>query len=147
MQQQMFSLQALRLKGWEPMTLDPLAELAWRFVRRWFTPAGGTCAHGSRACRTVNLILTKTKVQDAWPGSSRRPRRKLQSARCKAEAAFAKENVTVRTRYLVIGRFGNRDWVHTSFGRKIEKAHKYRDSKRGPIAIVAEDHWATGLPA
>ena len=60
---------------------------------------------------------------------------------------ICERDVTVRTRYLVIGTFGNRDWVHTSFGRKIEKAHQYRDSKRVPIAIVAEDHWATSLPS
>jgi hypothetical protein len=53
--------------------------------------------------------------------------------------------ITVRTRYLVIGTFGSRDWVHTSFGRKIEKAAKYRDSKGVPIAIVGEDYWAAGL--
>lgn len=53
--------------------------------------------------------------------------------------------VTRRTRYLIIGTFGNRDWVHTSFGRKIEKAVQYRDDGL-PLAIVAEDHWASALP-
>lgn len=52
--------------------------------------------------------------------------------------------VTKRTNYLVIGTFGSRDWVHSSFGRKIQKAAKYR-SEGVPIAIVCEDHWRTGL--
>jgi hypothetical protein len=54
--------------------------------------------------------------------------------------------LTLRTNYLVIGTFGSRDWVHTAFGRKIEKAVEYRESGQ-PIAIVSEDHWATQLPA
>lgn len=54
------------------------------------------------------------------------------------------KDVTRDTTYLVIGTFGSRDWVHTSFGRKIEKAVSYRDSG-APLAIVAEDHWAAAL--
>jgi hypothetical protein len=53
-------------------------------------------------------------------------------------------NVTQRTNYLVIGTFGSRDWVQTSFGRKIEKAVEYRDSGM-PLAIISEDHWAHSL--
>jgi hypothetical protein len=54
--------------------------------------------------------------------------------------------ITRRTRYLVLGTFGSRDWAHTSFGRKIDKAVEYRD-KGVPLAIVAEDHWASALTA
>jgi hypothetical protein len=57
---------------------------------------------------------------------------------------ICESNVTERTRYLVIGTFGSRDWVQTSFGRKIERAVQYRE--RGvPIAIMAEEHWAAAL--
>jgi NAD-dependent DNA ligase len=59
--------------------------------------------------------------------------------------AACERAITHRTRYLVIGTFGSRDWVHTSFGRKIEKAVQYRDDGH-PLAIVAEDHWASSLP-
>lgn len=59
--------------------------------------------------------------------------------------ATAESGVTKRTRYLVIGTFGSRDWVQTSFGRKIELAVQYRDAGI-PIAIVGEDHWAASLP-
>ena len=55
------------------------------------------------------------------------------------------KDVTQDTRFLIIGTFGSRDWVHTSFGRKIEKAVTYR-SKGSCLAIVGEDHWATSLP-
>ena len=55
-------------------------------------------------------------------------------------------SVTRRTNYLVIGTFASRDWAHTSFGRKIEKAVGLRDRGQ-PLAIVAEHHWAAQLPA
>lgn len=53
-------------------------------------------------------------------------------------------SVTKRTNYLVIGTFGSRDWVHTPFGRKIEKAVEYRNAGHS-LAIVNEDHWAAAL--
>ena len=55
------------------------------------------------------------------------------------------ESVTQQTNYLIVGTFGSRDWVHTSFGRKIEKAVAYRRSGMG-LAIISEDHWAGLLP-
>ena len=55
---------------------------------------------------------------------------------------LSERGITRRTKYLVIGTFGSRDWVQTSFGRKIEKAVAYRDRGTG-LAIVSEDHWAT----
>jgi NAD-dependent DNA ligase len=58
--------------------------------------------------------------------------------------ASCDETVTRRTTYLVIGTFGSRDWVHTPFGRKIEKAVQYRASGIR-LAIVGEEHWAAAL--
>jgi NAD-dependent DNA ligase len=60
--------------------------------------------------------------------------------------ALCEKDVTMRTRYLVIGTFGSRDWVHTAFGRKIQKAVKYREAG-ARIAIVAEDHWVKSIEA
>lgn len=54
------------------------------------------------------------------------------------------ENITEDLNYLVIGLVGSRDWVHSTFGRKIEKAVGYRD-KGIPIAIVAEEHFIHAL--
>lgn len=50
-------------------------------------------------------------------------------------------NVTRRTNYLVIGELGSRDWKHTSFGRKIQKAVEVRSEGR-QLAIIEEAHWA-----
>jgi NAD-dependent DNA ligase len=58
--------------------------------------------------------------------------------------AICDSDVTRRTDCLVIGTFGSRDWVHTSFGRKIEKAVSLRGSGAN-LFIAAEDHWAQCL--
>lgn len=58
--------------------------------------------------------------------------------------ARCEPNVTKRTRYLIIGTFGSRDWVHTSFGRKILKAVDYRTAGV-PLSIVAEEHWSSSV--
>lgn len=47
--------------------------------------------------------------------------------------------------FVVIGTIGSRDWIHSSYGRKIEQAVEYRSSGI-PIALVSEDHWAAHLP-
>ncbi len=47
--------------------------------------------------------------------------------------------------YLVIGTFASRDWIHTTYGRKIERAVELRSSRSG-IAIVTEEHWRRHLP-
>jgi NAD-dependent DNA ligase len=53
--------------------------------------------------------------------------------------------ITKSTNFLVIGTFGSRDWIQTSYGRKIEKAVSLRQ-KGVPIAIVSENAWAMSLP-
>ncbi|MBG0790876.1 MAG: NAD-dependent DNA ligase [Desulfovibrionaceae bacterium] len=45
---------------------------------------------------------------------------------------------------VVVGYLGSRDWIHSTHGRKIEKAVGYRE--RGlPVAIISEEHWANEL--
>lgn len=51
---------------------------------------------------------------------------------------------TLRTDYLVIGAVGSSDWIHSTHGRKIEKAILYREQGTG-INIVSEEHWVTFL--
>lgn len=46
---------------------------------------------------------------------------------------------TLKTNVVVIGSIGSRDWIHSSYGRKIESAVTMRE--RGhPIALVGEEH-------
>ena len=40
--------------------------------------------------------------------------------------------------YLAIGHFASRDWVHTTFGRKIERAVEMR-KRYGMPAIISEE--------
>lgn len=54
------------------------------------------------------------------------------------------QGITRKLDFLVIGLIGSRDWVHSTYGTKIEKAVDYRE-KGIPLAIVGEDHWASFL--
>jgi hypothetical protein len=56
------------------------------------------------------------------------------------------DDVTRRTSFLVVGTFSSRDWVNTSYGRKIQRAAELRDSGFA-LRIVGEDHWANALSA
>ena len=51
---------------------------------------------------------------------------------------------TRETDYLVIGELCSPDWVHTTFGRSIEKAIELRDQGH-TIEIVSEEHWVNSL--
>jgi len=65
-------------------------------------------------------------------------------AQVRERGGTCEPRITQRTRYVVVGTFGSRDWIHTSFGRKLEKAVQYRGSGTG-LAIVGEDHWAASF--
>jgi NAD-dependent DNA ligase len=56
--------------------------------------------------------------------------------------ATCENGITKRTNCLVIGTFGSRDWIQSPYGRKIEKAVRYRDEDGLPLSIISEDHWA-----
>jgi hypothetical protein len=45
------------------------------------------------------------------------------------------------TDYLIIAQLGSKDWMHSTHGRKIEKAVKLRDEDNAKIAIISEKHW------
>ncbi len=69
--------------------------------------------------------------------------RRVCEAEVLARGAKVSNSVTLQTSYLVIGAVGSRDWIHSSWGRKIEKAVEYRDLS--PLAIISERHWASFL--
>lgn len=58
-----------------------------------------------------------------------------------ALGAEVKGSPTNRTSYLVIGSIGSADWIHSTHGRKIEKAVALRTEGK-PIHIIAEEYWA-----
>ena len=51
---------------------------------------------------------------------------------------------TQETDYLIIGEFCSPDWVHTTFGRSIERAIELRD-QGSDIKIISERHWVDAL--
>jgi hypothetical protein len=50
-------------------------------------------------------------------------------------------NVSKKVRYLVVGEIGSRDWMHSSYGRKIEHACELR-AQGANLAVISEQHWA-----
>ena len=71
---------------------------------------------------------------------------------CRSECEIAvldrggevKSSPTQQTDYLVVGDIGSRDWVHSTFGRKIERAVEMRDQGHR-IAVISEQHWVSFL--
>ena len=55
------------------------------------------------------------------------------------QGGFFSKNLTKNTEYLVIGKIGSEHWKHSSFGRKIEKAMKYKDEGVA-IEVIGEEH-------
>lgn len=56
------------------------------------------------------------------------------------EGGYVRNNLTLDTAYLVVGTVGSRDWKHSSFGTKIDRALQLRDEKNISISIVSEEH-------
>lgn len=56
----------------------------------------------------------------------------------------ASGTITKKLNYLVIGDIGNENWLHSTHGRKIEKAIEY-NAAGGSIVIVGEEHWYNHL--
>ncbi|TDY01111.1 BRCT domain-containing protein [Thiohalophilus thiocyanatoxydans] len=50
------------------------------------------------------------------------------------------KSVTKSLNYLVLGTYVTDSWVHENYGRKIEKAMRYRDDGV-PLVITTEEHW------
>jgi NAD-dependent DNA ligase len=57
---------------------------------------------------------------------------------------IAANNITKKLNYLVIGDIGNENWLHSTHGRKIEKAIEYNNDGC-VIHIVSEEHWFNHL--
>lgn len=63
-----------------------------------------------------------------------------------ALGALTKDSPTHKTNYVVIGSIGSTDWIHSTHGRKIEKAVQFRAEGK-PIRIIAEEYWAQCVEA
>ena len=59
---------------------------------------------------------------------------------------FAEGSVRKTLDYLVVGSFRSEAWIHSTYGRKIEKAVELRNRYGRPF-ILGEAHWARALKA
>ena len=55
-----------------------------------------------------------------------------------------RDALSSRTDYLVVGMLGSRDWIHSSYGRKIEQALKLRE-EGATLVIIGEAHLRASL--
>ncbi|MGV0033767.1 MAG: BRCT domain-containing protein [Candidatus Azotimanducaceae bacterium WSBS_2022_MAG_OTU7] len=53
---------------------------------------------------------------------------------------------TKKTDYLIIGEFCSPDWMHTTFGRSIERAIELQEQGQD-LKIISERHWVDSLAA
>ena len=60
--------------------------------------------------------------------------------------SIARDRVTTKLEYLVVGSLIEPSWAHTGYGRKIETAVRYIDKGHG-IAIVSERQWTEAIEA
>lgn len=67
------------------------------------------------------------------------PRREVEQA-VASRGGRCKSSPCKKTAFLVVGEVGSRDWIHSTFGRKIEKAVELRDGGAG-IAIIPEERF------
>lgn len=67
------------------------------------------------------------------------PRREVEEA-ILGRGGKCKSAPCKKTAFLVVGEVGSRDWLHSTFGRKIEKAVELRDGGAG-IAIIPEERF------
>ncbi len=71
--------------------------------------------------------------------------RKQCASEVTSRGGTVKNSITQETNYLVVGAFGNIEWIHSTHGRKIEKAIDMRKSGYYSIAIISEQHWTDSL--
>jgi len=77
-----------------------------------------------------NFVLTGTFELGTRPSCERLVAEK---------GGITQKTPTKATHYLVVGSIGSRDWAHSSFGRKIQKAAEMRRSGLD-IAIISEQY-------
>lgn len=68
------------------------------------------------------------------------PRRKVMDSISGKGGIAIDATPTHESDYLIVGIFASRDWIHTNYGRKIERAIELRNLGSG-IIIIPEEHW------
>lgn len=84
--------------------------------------------------------LTFEGMEFLFTGTCAYGTRKQCQAAIESLGGLNAKGVTKRLNYLVLGTYVTDSWVHETYGRKIEKAMKYRDEGI-PLVIITEEHW------
>ena len=71
--------------------------------------------------------------------------RKMMQEATERTGGMVMKSVTLKTDYVVLGTYVTPAWAHQSFGRKIEKAMEYRDTRTTELKIVHEEDWARAI--
>ena len=110
---------------------------------------GGEIAHGEVNSLSTALPLNDPEPEIVFPrhtfvvtGTFSYGARRLVCQAIEDRGGEVKPSVSRQIAYLIIGAVGSRDWIHSSYGRKIEAAVTLRQEGL-PIAIVSEHHWAS----
>lgn len=122
---------------------EDLRALLEELVGEGGTVGGETATTGLPLDDPVPIIELPDRVF-AFTGRFAYGTRKACEEAVRRNGGWVEPRVTKRTDFLVIGTFASRDWLHTNYGRKIEKAVAYRDAD-GFLRIVSEEHWAGHL--
>lgn len=85
------------------------------------------------------INVTGTGASTTLPFDDPAPRREVEEA-ILGRGGKCKKTPCKNTAFLVVGEVGSRDWIHSTFGRKIEKAVELRDGGAG-IAIIPEERF------
>ena len=107
---------------------------------------GGNAPSHGEASMSTTLPITRPEPAIMFAGRSFCFTGKFYSGTrqwCEGQVASRGAQVGAITKdlsYLVIGEIGSRDWIHSTHGRKIERAIDY-NGRGSSIAIVAERHW------
>lgn len=74
-----------------------------------------------------------------------RPRQLVVDAIQQRGGEVSLSSLRIDTHYLVIGDIGSNAWMHSTHGRKIEKAVDLRDQRKTGLAIISEAHFMSYL--
>ena len=85
--------------------------------------------HGNLFCLTGKFVSgTRKQLEDEIIARGGKPQK----------------SPTKKTYCLIIGEIGSRDWIHSTFGRKIERAAEINENG-GNIHIITEQDWIESL--
>ncbi|WP_029408038.1 BRCT domain-containing protein [Thiomicrorhabdus sp. Milos-T2] len=112
---------------------------------------GSFSSDGSAAGKTTNLPLDNIDFINfkgktfCFTGALISGTRAECSKKVIEAGGLVSSGITKNLDYLVLGPIASRDWFNSSYGRKIEKAVKYRDEDGLKIKIISESTWLQNL--